>query len=116
MTGGRHTRSVHPLIVALRAERERQNLTQRSIARRSGWAVRTVAALERGENHPTANFLEDYASVLGLTVRLVRADGTVLPRGEGLPRALCTRCGRTYQVYATGRIRTHACDRKAAKP
>lgn len=116
MSGDRS--SVHPLIEALRAERIGQGITQRQVSERTGWSVRTLRALERGENYPSLAFFEDYAQLLGLRVQLARADGSgevLTGRSAGKRRAACRGCHRVYTVRPGGILRAHNCRGKDEK-
>lgn len=103
--------SVHPLVSALRHERERQDISQHDLARLTGWARRTIAAAEVGATNPTLVFVEDYAGAVGVRVALVRREGgavvEVQPRVAS--RRECDGCGVSYQVTRRGVIRKHGC-------
>lgn len=102
----------HPLITALRRERERQRLTAQNIANRTGYHVQTIRKAETGENGATLAVAEDYANALGLAFALVtrrRGDIVCVPERLAAGESLCAGCGKSYQVRRDGGIRRHAC-------
>lgn len=105
----------HPLLTALRRERERQHLTAQNIADKAGYHVQTIRKAETGENSATLVVVEDYANALGLAFALVaRRGGEIVCVPERLVQgdSLCDGCGRSYQVRRDGGIRRHACKTK----
>lgn len=107
--------TVHPIMVALRRERERQQLSTQQIAERTGYHPQTIRKAEIGENNPTLSLVEDYANALGWGLAMIARRGDTLAfvpermvRGEGL----CQGCGKSYQVRRDGQIRRHACKAK----
>lgn len=105
----------HPLVTALRRERERQHLTAQDIANRTGYHVQTIRKSETGENRPTLVLVEDYANAIGWELAMVVRVGGVLvrrPERPGVQDGLCGGCGRSYQVRRSGALRKHACKGK----
>lgn len=110
--------TVHPIMLVLRRERERQHLSAQQVADRTGYHGQTIRKAEIGENNPTLSLVEDYANSIGLGLALVaRRGGAIvcvperLLRGEGL----CPGCGGSYQLRRDGVIRKHACKTKEPK-
>jgi transcriptional regulator with XRE-family HTH domain len=64
----------HPVMAALRAERQRKKLTQRALAAHIGWSLRTIANAERGIICPKLEFVADYATGVGAELRVRRRD------------------------------------------
>lgn len=71
-------RPIHPLVLAIRAERERRGITRAQIARRVGVSTSAVTVFETRPCSPTVNTLERYANAVGL--RLVLTDVIGEPR------------------------------------
>jgi transcriptional regulator with XRE-family HTH domain len=62
--------ATHPLIAALRAERERQGIDRAEIARRIGYSHWTLGNWEDGLHAPSLDRFEDYATALGYQLTL----------------------------------------------
>ena len=105
----------HPIMVALRRERERQHLTAQTIADRAGDHGQTIRRSETGENSPSLVLVEDYAGAVGLEfVLATRRDGRFVrvPERVTAEDGLCGGCGRSYQIRLSGAMRKHACKTK----
>lgn len=64
----------HPLVLQLRAERNRQGWSQAAVAERAGYHYSTLAAWELGRDAPTLFALECFANALGFELILRRKD------------------------------------------
>lgn len=107
--------TVHPIMTALRRERERQRLSTQQVADRTGYHMQTIRKAEIGENNPTLSLVEDYANSIGLGLALVarRGGGLVcVPERMVKDEGLCPGCGGSYQVRQDGAIRRHTCKTK----
>lgn len=115
MGGSAEAVTPHPIMVALRRERERQRLTAQSIADRTGYHVQTIRKSETGENSPSLVLAEDYATAIGWELVLAgRRDGRFVrvPERVAAEDGLCGGCGRSYQVRRNGAMRKHTCKTK----
>ena len=69
-------RSPHPIIVALRAARHTQGLSQEAIGLRIGVPAATVSTWETGQYTPALTSVAAYAEALGLTLTLTPKEDT----------------------------------------
>lgn len=69
------TRVVQPIIAALRAERQRQGLSQTALAERIGTSQPELCAWEKGRKATGLFLLLSWANALALAIRLRDIDG-----------------------------------------
>lgn len=72
-------KAVMPMVAALRQERLRQGLTQAAVARRAGYARKTIGGYETGHDNPSVDALAHWAAALGLRVALYPPPPASLP-------------------------------------
>lgn len=60
----------HPLITRLRARRRAMRIRQSVLADRIGYSEHTISNAERGASSPTIDFVEAYATALGMNLTL----------------------------------------------
>lgn len=68
--------NISPLIVALVAERLKQNITQEYIAQQTGIRRDYISKIESGKFICRYEFIEKYAAALGFELGLVKKENT----------------------------------------
>lgn len=66
----RNTRTIHPLLKQLRAERERRRITRPALSLKLGYHVNNILAWEMGKAQPEFRVVFDWAQALGLELIL----------------------------------------------
>jgi DNA-binding XRE family transcriptional regulator len=100
---------VTELIAGLRAERERQGLTQAQLAEKAGYCRNAIYFLESGRRGTRLETIADCAQTLGLRFALLPADADVTITRH----VVCAPCGRLRRPYGRGWCR--ACFRRWAR-
>lgn len=74
---------IHPMIYALRAQRELLGISQHELEERSGLSQGMISNMESGiTSDPGINTLARYADTVGLGIALVVKRSAAIPRGR----------------------------------
>lgn len=73
MTHGAAIGPIHPLVLALTAERQRQGLSRKEVCRRAHMAEGQISRIEAGHVSPTLSTLSAWARALGMKIALEAA-------------------------------------------
>lgn len=65
-------RPPHPILVKLRIERRKRELSQREVGKMLGFASNTISTWECGRRIPTCMELEAYANLLGFKIGIMK--------------------------------------------